>query len=73
MDGSANGRVGAAENVVAFPRGGAEADMSTSGVARHRRHRFPGRTESVRARTTLKRPGVPAVLMWSAPRVGSLG
>jgi hypothetical protein len=24
--------------------------VSTSGVARHRRHRFPGRTESVRAR-----------------------
>ncbi|MBW3630829.1 MAG: molybdopterin-dependent oxidoreductase [Gemmatimonadetes bacterium] len=50
MDGSANDQIGAADNVVAFPPGSAEADMATSGVARHRRHRFPGRTESVRAR-----------------------
>lgn len=50
MDSSANDQVGAAENVVPFPQPGGEADVSTSGVARHRRHRFPARTESVRAR-----------------------
>lgn len=49
MDGSANGRVGAADHVVAFPQRD-EEDVAPVGVARHRRHRFPGRTESVRAR-----------------------
>lgn len=50
MDGSSNGQVvGAADNVVALPHRDDE-DVSPAGVARHRRHRFPGRTESVRAR-----------------------
>ena len=50
MDGNANDHVGAAENVVAMWPRSAEEEVSPAGVARHRRHRFPGRTESVRAR-----------------------
>lgn len=50
MDGSANGQVGPAGTVVPLPQGGAEEEVLPAAVARHRRHRFPGRTESVRAR-----------------------
>jgi hypothetical protein len=49
MDSSSNGQAEAVANVVALPQH-AEDGASPVGVARHRRHRFPGRTESVRAR-----------------------
>jgi hypothetical protein len=49
MDSSSHGEVGAANNVVALSQHDDEVG-SAVGVARHRRHRFPGRTESVRAR-----------------------
>jgi hypothetical protein len=49
MNGSSNnGR--STDNVVAFPQSDVEETVSPVGVARHRRHQFPGRTESVRAR-----------------------
>jgi hypothetical protein len=50
MDSSSNGQAGAVDNVVALPQQTGEEGVSSAGVARHRRHRFPGRTESVRAR-----------------------
>jgi hypothetical protein len=50
MDNTSNGQAGAVDNAVALPHQTGEEGMSAAGVARHRRHRFPGRTESVRAR-----------------------
>jgi hypothetical protein len=50
MDSSSNDQAGAVDNVVALPQQTGEEGVSGAGVARHRRHRFPGRTESVRAR-----------------------
>jgi hypothetical protein len=50
MDSSSNGQAEAVDDVVALPQQTGEAGVSAAGVARHRRHRFPGRTESVRAR-----------------------
>jgi hypothetical protein len=50
MDSSSKGQAGAVADVAALPQQTGEEGVSAVGVVRHRRHRFPGRTESVRAR-----------------------